>query len=92
MIIWSRKGWLVGVIAVVALVLGQVISGGQTADELSTVGLLAFRFVPLLAAGAVCWFLGTKLNQAEKGNNFFFVPMQFWGGILPLLGLIFVFA
>ncbi len=92
MIIWSRKGWIVGVIALVALVLGQVVSGGQTADELSTVGLVAFRFLPLLVAGVACWFVGTKLNQAQQGNNFFFIPMQFWGAILPVLGLVMVFA
>lgn len=91
MIIWSRKGWLVGVIALAALVLGQVISGGDTADELSTVGLIAFRFVPLLVAGVVCWFLGSKLNETQNGNNFFFIPMQFWGAILPVLGLAVIF-
>jgi len=92
MIIWSRKGWLVGIIAAVALVLGQVVSGGKTGDELSTVGLVGFRFLPLLVAGAICWFLGNKLNEAQGGNSFFFVPMQFWGAILPVLGLVMVFA
>jgi len=98
MIIWT--GWGILVPLFITLGAGGV---GLLAEELFGVGAGSNgALVGALLAAFAIFLLGRRLNKPEQGyhpktgepvvyrnrHTFFFVPMQYWSAIIPVIGLI----
>ena len=88
MIIWSGWGWLVAVLAFLCSLGTQVIVDAANHDDKFYDTHTWPLVVAMTVAGLICLILGKKLNQKSNGHRFFFVPMQHWGIILPILGFL----
>jgi hypothetical protein len=105
MIIWSGLGFLVPLIAFGFLLATQVaLNALNGAGFYESHGWA--KFLALTVAGIVVWLLGTYLHGRpaktlvekdtgkevvfRKQHSLFFVPMRWWGLILPVAGLIFI--
>ena len=108
MIIWTRLGILVALIAIACLIGGQYLTNTIFSDAQY---YQTHSWPPLVAlgvAGVVVWLVGSHLNSnstrrvidaetnqemtLNDNHTFFFVPMQYWGFILPVLGIISLFV
>ncbi len=87
MLIWKGAGLLVLAIGLGTLVVTQLILGPLYQQGWA-------KIVGLGIAGAICWFLGKRLNRHASNHHLFFIPMEYWGIVLPVLGvaLSFVYA
>lgn len=96
MIIWSGLGFLVAVIAFGCLVASEfaVESIFQDDQYYQTHGWP--KLLALLVAGIIVWLLGRRLKGGEArnraGHSLFFIPFEYWGPILIVLGFIFMFV
>ena len=101
LLIWKGWGFVVLVIAVVFLAIGLGIGGALHAATSVTNALAAIALVP---AGAVCWFVGKRLNSKpprilvdpktggqvvlRRESTLFFVAVELWGPILAAIGVL----
>ena len=103
MIIWSGLGFLVAVIVFGCALAANLIANAMTGsgaywdENRWTLG------VALLVAAIACWFLGRYLRGREArtlvdkqtgeevilkpSHALFFIPMEYWGPILGVVGL-----
>lgn len=98
MIIWT--GWGILVPVLLALGIGGTGALGEEflPPEASTYGFVAGALI----SAVLIYLIGRKLNKPEQGfhpktgepvvyrnrHTFFFVPMQYWGAIVPVVGLV----
>lgn len=104
MLIWSRMGFLVPVVAVFTLALTEYVVG-MTFNNSNYYEEYGWpTFVALVVAGLLCKVLGDLLNKSQgkkyideetgevvvikKTHTFFYISVQYWGIILPIIGLI----
>ena len=101
LLIWKGWGIVVLVIAVVWLAIGIAIGDALHADKSMAGALMSIALVP---AGAICWFVGKRLNarpprvlvdpktggqvMLRRENTFFFVSVELWGPILIVIGIL----
>jgi hypothetical protein len=105
--IWTRKGYLVPVIAFSFLIIFQLLFNGVFGK-----GYYSSNFwvsaLALALAGIICGLLGLHLNKNQKrvyidkltnkevlmdrSHKFFFIKFEYWGIILIIIALIFLFA
>jgi hypothetical protein len=107
MIIWSGLGFLVAVIAFIAVLLSEYVLEAVFKDQNYYQAHGWPKLLGLWVAGAIVWFLGNYLNrkqgrtlidkatgeevQVKPNHALFFIRMEYWGPILLILGLIFLF-
>ena len=108
MIIWSGFGFLVAVIAFVSLVLSEYVVEALFQDQNYYQAHGWPKLLGLWISGAIVWFLGNYLNQKRgrtlldkaigaevqirPNHALFFIRMEYWGPILFVLGIIFLFV
>jgi hypothetical protein len=108
MVIWSGLGFLVAVITFGCLLLTEFVAESAFHDGsyYQTHGWP--KLVGFLAAALIVWPLGRYLNPKrgrvlidpesgrqvvfKSGHTLFFVPMEYWGPVLVVLGIIFLFV
>jgi len=98
MVIWSRFGFLVGVILVLLVIACEFMVSSLFGQNYTSHHNWPIS-VAMILAGVACWFLGQKLNgkaprvmidkesgqeisMKEAAHSFFFIPVQFWAPIL----------
>lgn len=107
MIIWNGLGFLVAIITFLLLLLTEYITELLFRDESYYQAHAWPKLLALSLAGAVIGPLGMYLNrkqgkvmiEKETGkevlikpdHTFFFIRMEYWGPILFILGVIFLF-
>lgn len=82
---WKGAGLLVivigfGTLLITELTLGPLYQQGWA------------KVAGLSVAGAICWFLGKRLNRQASNHSFFFIPMEYWAIVLPILGVLLAFT
>lgn len=108
MIIWQGLGFIVAIVAVAALVLTEKSVESVFADEkyYQTHGWP--KLLALALSGFIVLFIGKFLNgrkgkvviEKDTGrevvlksqHSFFFINVEYWGYILMILGVIFLFV
>lgn len=106
MIIWSGYGFLVPLFAIAAIAVAQIVAPSAKYSSNPLSGIVTF--VLLALAGAAIWFLGKKFNTApgrtvidkqtgqeislRRKHSLFFVPMEYWGPIVAVGGLLLAFS
>lgn len=98
MIVWTGRGFLI----VIVLILSLFISLLTLPKDLSDYGFIISLFISALFS----WFFGSKWNSNKKiltdektgeklilinKHSLFWIPMQYWGIILSLLGILILF-
>ena len=100
MIVWSGRGFLIVLIFVACMFLGNLIFPKGMADYV-------FIFTGLVLA-IFCWIAGMAWNTKKDrmvtddetgqkillkggGHNFFWIPMQYWGIIFAILTIVILF-
>ncbi|MDG3583212.1 hypothetical protein [Galbibacter pacificus] len=99
MIIWSGRGFLIALVLFASLFAGFYFLPKESSDY-------GFVFAAFLT-GFFSWAFGRKWNRADNrvfidektGQRFriknnhtlFWIPMQYWGIILPILGIVILF-
>lgn len=107
MIVWSGLGFLVAVIGFGCLLGTELFVEGTLGEEYYLAHAWP-GLVGCLVGGAIIWFLGQFLNtrgtktlvDPETGeevpvrgrHSFFFIPMQYWGPILGVVGIVMLFT
>ena len=107
MIIWSGLGFLVAIITFMALLLTEYMVEAAFKDQNYYQIHGWPKLLSLWVAGVVVWFLGSYLNkkqgrtlvdketgaevQLRPNHALFFIWMEYWGPILFVLGIIFLF-
>ncbi|MCX7748956.1 MAG: hypothetical protein N2645_19020 [Clostridia bacterium] len=102
MIIWKGAGILNLVIIGVAILLSKTVDNAIYGSD--SKGHFWITIIFYILAGILIWFLGKALNKnrnntvvnPETGHEYrigtrhslFFIPMQYWGPIVIILGLI----
>jgi hypothetical protein len=92
-IFWRGYGIFVLIIAAACLVTAQLVADGATGDPNyykthNWLGCLA-----LFVAAVPVHFMGNHLNhQQGRRDSLFFIPMQYWAIILPVIGLCYLFG
>ncbi len=103
MILWSGWGWLVPVAVFVSSLIFEAVSESATGSDRYYQQNPWLFALAMLLAGAVVWFAARHFDQKpaqvfiekETGREvvlrssptFFFVPMRYWAGIVPALGV-----
>ncbi len=82
MIFYSRYGYLVVVFFVVATFLASAI-GAAYGLSLESASILMFLFW-----GPMCVIFERNLDTSSKRSMFFWLPMEYWGYGLILLGVL----
>lgn len=106
MIIWSGYGFVVPLITIAAIALAQMLAPSDKYSSNPMSGIISF--VLLALAGVAIWFLGKKFNTApgrtmidkqtgkevvlRRKHSLFFVPMEYWGPIVAVIGLLIAFS
>ncbi len=104
MIIWSGWGVLAPIGTFILLIITELsteyfFDNEQYYQQHEWPALVAF-----IISGIMCWFLGNELNKARPSgyldeetegevmitpnHTFFFIPLQFWAFLFPVLGVI----
>lgn len=99
MLVWSGKG----IYAIIVLVVFLFVCSNIFPTELSDYGFVT----ALVIAGAFSWVYGFKWNKApsnnligeqsdgrvkaKNGHRLFWIPLQYWGIIFPVIGSIILF-
>lgn len=96
MIVWSGRGFLSVVVLIAAFFLAMTVFSGENIDY----AIIIAAYV----AGIFSWLFGKKWNgkiiideatgkSFKLGNNhtLFWIPMQYWGIIFPVLGMFIAF-
>ena len=89
MVIWSGLGFLVAVIALGSLIVVQTLTGSAYDTE-TWPKLAGFGLAAILTSG-----IGYALNKPRREtgagtHSFLFIPMDYWGPILLVLGIVYV--
>jgi hypothetical protein len=108
MIIWSGLGFLVAVITFVCLLLTEFATESAFRDDGYYQAHGWPKLVGFIAAALIVWPLGRYLNSKKgrvlvdpdtgkqvvfkQGHMLFFIPLEYWGPILVVLGIIFLFV
>ncbi|QAA34638.1 hypothetical protein [Clostridium manihotivorum] len=103
MIIWKGYGILTFVFLILSFTVVELVAGKEFYGAHSWVSLFAY-----LLAGLLCFFVGRALNRgngkvyidketgqeiiARRTHSFFFIKMEYWGFILPILGIVIQFT
>lgn len=107
-IFWSGLGFLVPIIGIGCLLASELLTEAAFKDD-QYYQLHGWpKFVAILVAGAVVWFLGRYLNTRgakrlidpetnkeiwmKNSHTFFFIPMEYWGPAFLVLGIILLFV
>ena len=104
MIVWSGRGILIPLVFVVSIMVIATIFGNSD-TPLATAWLAGPAFI---LTGAFSFYFGKKWNEVEgqvfvdkksgqeielkQNHSFFWIKMQYWGYILPILGLILIIS
>ncbi len=96
MIIWSGKG----ILSALVLIVSFFICGNIFPDAYTDYGIILSLFI----SGLFSWVYGVKWNQqngeilidpktgeqslVKPNHSLFWIPMQYWGLILPVLGIL----
>ncbi len=108
MVIWS--GWGILTVLIAALISGTFAVGGVSLFDMA--GLHRWSGLPfglgLLAAAAVNWWIGRRLNSTpgrmltdqatgqtvvlRRRHSLFFIPMQWWSVPLAIAGVLMLLA
>jgi len=106
MIIWNGLGFLVAIITFALLLITEYTSEALFKDEsyYQTHGWP--KLIAFFVAGVIMWFLGNYLNKKQgkvmieketgkeilfkPNHSLFFVKMEYWGPILFVVGIIFL--
>lgn len=107
MIIWNGLGFLVVVIGFGCLLITEFLTETAFNDDQYYQSHNWPAFVALLIAGVIVWFFGRHLNSKgakclidpetnqevmlKNNHSLFFIPMEYWGPIFLVLGIIFLF-
>lgn len=108
MVIWSGLGFLVAVVTFLLLLTAEYVTELLFRDESYYQAHGWPKLLAFLLAAAVIWPVGAYLNrkqgkvliEKETGrevvikpdHSFFFIRMEYWGPILIVLGIIFLFV
>jgi hypothetical protein len=107
MVIWSGFGFLVAAITFLLLLIAEYVTESLFRDESYYQAHGWPKLLAFFLASAVIWPLGLYLNrkpgkvmiEKETGkevlrpkHTFFFIRMEYWGPILVVLGIIFLFV
>ena len=105
MVIWSRLGFLVGLVLLLLIVgtnaLADLIWGAGYSNDHTWPAAVAF-----ILTGVISWFLGKFLNKPsgrvmidketgeevtikDSAHSFFFIPVQFWGPIFVVIAIVY---
>ena len=105
MLIWRGWGWMVPMLFVLGLVGGEFLTDTITGDAAYWPEHSWVQFVACLVVGGIVGVLGLALNvggyqqHLTQGlpkkdfvsHTFMFVPLQYWGVLVPALGAYVVF-
>lgn len=94
MLVWTGRGILVVIVPLFC----NLVLANALPYAIAEYGIVAGFCI----GGAFCWFMGNKWNNAESqtfvdketgeevvfkpDHSFFWIPMQYWGGILVAVG------
>ena len=108
MIIWSGLGFLVAVVGFGCVLGAEFLTEAAFNDDQYFQSHGWPMLVAFLVAGAIVWFLGRYLNDKgtrrlidpetnqevtlKSNHSFFFIPMQYWGAIFVVLGIVLQFV
>jgi hypothetical protein len=81
-LIW--RGW--GLVAVLTLFLPLASCVGFIDTRQGLAFLLAG--LSLVAGGVGCWIFGRRWNHEVTEHTFFFIPLQYWGMIYVIFGVL----
>lgn len=90
MLVWKGMGWVVPALVVAAVIIAQGLLKALGSNG-TMVSMLVYA-VFIVLAGVAAALLGLRLNAVVAGrrhnnHSFFFVPLQFWGALIPVLAL-----
>ncbi len=108
MIIWNGLGFLVAVIVFILLLAAEYVTEWMFADDSYYQAHGWPKLLAFFIATAMIWPLGIYLNRKEgkvliekatgkevlikPNHSLFFIRMEYWGPILLVLGVIFLFV
>jgi len=95
MVIWNGLGFLVAIIALGSLWAVQALTGTIYGDEAYYQAHTWPKLAGFGLAGVLTSGIGYALNKLRREtgagtHSFFFIPMDYWGPILFLLGVVYV--
>ena len=108
MIVWSGMGILAPIGAFALLVLAEVLTESHFNNEQYYQQHGWPALVAFIVAGLMCFILGKLLKKEKPSgyvdpetgeelmvnprHSFFWIPLQFWGILFPIIGLVFMFS
>jgi hypothetical protein len=88
MLIWKGLGILVPIITFATIFIAKVITDGIFGKGASNASLLPKIFACLVCS-CIFWFIGNAVNRNDEGYSFFFIQIQYWAFVMPIIFLMF---
>jgi hypothetical protein len=93
MIIWSGLGFLVALIGGGCLVAIDALTRTLYGDKEFFAAHGWPKLLAFAVAAVITWFLGRFLHRNPgKRHSLFFIPMEYWGPIFVVAGVVFMFV
>jgi hypothetical protein len=87
MIIWSGYGLLVPAVFLLSFFLTPQVVDGLSGNPRYWQTHLWPRLVCFLLAGGICGALGVLMNYNERRHTLYFIPVEYWGIIIAVVGV-----